>query len=1083
MKRRDQMLIISVVITIILSFLPITEAGAQTSDYELISVTGIWTAANGGGDSVTGIGTNLVSWGRTTGYGKSGLEFSGSSEQQFNEGEYFLLGQLTHLNWPVFQPTASGATLEITLDFAHPDISPIPGFSFDFEVEETPNLTGKCPDWHTPGALICDDRITFPQSYGEEVFLIGDKQYTLRIIGFVDTFPGGIPVEKFITHEKENNTVNLVGLLSSVLVEEPAISITKKTNGQDIFASPGPELVVGENVTWQYIVQNTGNIDLTNVSIIDDKIGAITCPNTSLDAGDLMTCTASGTVTAGQYHNTASVTAHSATGIVTDEDSSWYYGIDASIDVEKLVWNGSTWMDADSGTGPFLLDDGDPLFKFVVTNTGETTLENVVLSDNSIRTLYEDQALDTACVESDPFGPGNSFTCYGEMVWTAGQHENLASVSGDYKDISVEDSDLAHYFGATLGIEIKKEVWDGSVWQDADSSPGPTLPKSTDPLFKFTVTNTGNAALNNVQLSDSLISDLYVDQALIEDCVEPEPLVSGTSFTCFGSLSWAAGQHVNTASISGELQGLRTSDTDQAHYFRGSSRISLDKSAEPAVFTALDDVITYTFKAKNTGDFTLSGVTITDPVPGLSALTCNPTQPATLTPGSAMTCTATYMITQEDLDRGFVENTATVQGTDEFNETVEDDNNVFVEGPKSGASIDLEKTSDPDIYLAVDDEITFTFVVTNDGIFTLENVQITDPLQGLGALDCNETLPAVLEPDESVNCTATYIIVQTDLDNGSIENTATATGIASNEEEVEDQDSAVIEGPKDEASIHLEKSADPANYTKVGEDIVYSFTVTNNGIFTLSDVTVTDPLFSLDFGPIDELLPGESETFKYAYIITEDDVEAKIIENTASAMGYDPGENPVSDSDNETVYGPEPPKVNPNPVLPATGFAPGRITELPAQTTDKAYTAFSSFRLEISRLGLNLDIVGVPQTDSGWDVSWLGDNVGWLNGTAFPTWPGNSVITGHVWDAFDQAGPFVNINQLKYGDQIIIHLYGLEYTFEVRSRLTVTPDDLSLIDQAEDYAWLNLITCKGFNSSADTYSYRLIVRAVLVDVE
>jgi LPXTG-site transpeptidase (sortase) family protein len=200
-------------------------------------------------------------------------------------------------------------------------------------------------------------------------------------------------------------------------------------------------------------------------------------------------------------------------------------------------------------------------------------------------------------------------------------------------------------------------------------------------------------------------------------------------------------------------------------------------------------------------------------------------------------------------------------------------------------------------------------------------------------------------------------------------------------------------------------------------------------------------------------------------------------------MGYDPSENPVNDSDDETVYGPEPPKVNPSPVLPTTGFAPGKVTELPQQTADKAYTAFSSFWLEIPKLGLSMDIVGVPQIDSGWDVSWLDQNAGWLYGTTFPTWPGNSVVTAHVWDAFDQAGPFVNINQLKYGDKIIIHLYGSEYTFEVRSRFTVTPDDLSLIEQEEDFAWLNLVTCRGFNPSEDMYSYRLVVRAILVDVK
>jgi LPXTG-site transpeptidase (sortase) family protein len=148
-----------------------------------------------------------------------------------------------------------------------------------------------------------------------------------------------------------------------------------------------------------------------------------------------------------------------------------------------------------------------------------------------------------------------------------------------------------------------------------------------------------------------------------------------------------------------------------------------------------------------------------------------------------------------------------------------------------------------------------------------------------------------------------------------------------------------------------------------------------------------------------------------------------------------------------------------------------------------AYSAYSKFWLEIPSLGVKVDIVGVPETESGWDVTWLGEDAGWLNGTTFPTWPGNSVVTGHVWDAFDQAGPFVDLHQLKWGDKIIVHLYGSSYVFEVRSKLTVEPTDMSLIEKEEDYSWLNLMTCRDFNEETDLYDYRLIVRAVLIDVE
>ena len=55
---------------------------------------------------------------------------------------------------------------------------------------------------------------------------------------------------------------------------------------------------------------------------------------------------------------------------------------------------------------------------------------------------------------------------------------------------------------------------------------------------------------------------------------------------------------------------------------------------------SLNDTLTYTFTATNTGDVTLTNVTIADPLAGLSALTLRtPTQPSTLAPAASMVCT------------------------------------------------------------------------------------------------------------------------------------------------------------------------------------------------------------------------------------------------------------------------------------------------------------------------------------------------------------------------------------------------------------------------------------------------------------
>jgi len=168
--------------------------------------------------------------------------------------------------------------------------------------------------------------------------------------------------------------------------------------------------------------------------------------------------------------------------------------------------------------------------------------------------------------------------------------------------------------------------------------------------------------------------------------------------------------------------------------------------------------------------------------------------------------------------------------------------------------------------------------------------------------------------------------------------------------------------------------------------------------------------------------------------------------------------------------------------LPLTGFPMGRVTNLPNQPADKTYASFSDLWLEIPSLTLSTPIVGVPLTTDGWDVTWLDKDAGWLNGTAFPGWAGNSVITAHVWDAYNQPGPFHKLKALKYGDYVKIHAFGQVYVYEVRQSKRITPDNFTAALNHEDKAWLTLLTCEDYRTLFQTYIHRRMVRAVLVSV-
>jgi len=166
------------------------------------------------------------------------------------------------------------------------------------------------------------------------------------------------------------------------------------------------------------------------------------------------------------------------------------------------------------------------------------------------------------------------------------------------------------------------------------------------------------------------------------------------------------------------------------------------------------------------------------------------------------------------------------------------------------------------------------------------------------------------------------------------------------------------------------------------------------------------------------------------------------------------------------------------PSLPETGFAPGRITPLAPRPAE---AQFLVWRVRIPRLGVDAPIVGVPFSARGWDVSWLNDQVGWLHGSAFPTWEGNTVLTAHVWNADNTPGLFYNLKHLRYGDRVYLYTDRMTATYMVVDNRLVPPAEVKMAFAPADADVLTLLTCQGFDAERETYVYRRLVRAVRVE--
>ncbi len=181
------------------------------------------------------------------------------------------------------------------------------------------------------------------------------------------------------------------------------------------------------------------------------------------------------------------------------------------------------------------------------------------------------------------------------------------------------------------------------------------------------------------------------------------------------------------------------------------------------------------------------------------------------------------------------------------------------------------------------------------------------------------------------------------------------------------------------------------------------------------------------------------------------------------------------------VYGTNSSAVITIPALPDTGFEAGVRTIVPSQPDNSQYWALGDLRFEIPKQNINLPIVGIPLSSSGWDLTWLSSQIGYLQGTAYPTWSGNTGLTGHVYNSDGSPGPFVNLHLLKWGDKVLVHAYGKIYTYEVRSVERVAPSQLGAL-RHEKESTLTLITCQGFDENKDAYTWRVVVKAVLVSV-
>ena len=162
--------------------------------------------------------------------------------------------------------------------------------------------------------------------------------------------------------------------------------------------------------------------------------------------------------------------------------------------------------------------------------------------------------------------------------------------------------------------------------------------------------------------------------------------------------------------------------------------ISLVETADLTTVSALGQVVTYSFVVGNTGNVTLDNVDVTDsllPATGSSPgpITCatRSNGSITLTPQETATCTATYTVTQADLDHGRVADTATAVGSTATSITPVTDSSVL-SLPVTSVSVAESASPSSAVTAGSTVPIVYTITVTNIGTATTTApIVVTDP--------------------------------------------------------------------------------------------------------------------------------------------------------------------------------------------------------------------------------------------------------------------------------------------------------------------------------------------------------------------
>jgi len=501
----------------------------------------------------------------------------------------------------------------------------------------------------------------------------------------------------------------------------PNITLEKSTNGVDADSPIGPYIQIGDPVEWTYVVSNTGTVDvaLDDLDVTDNVAGVTPVFDATTDAGsdsilspsEAWTYVATDVATANQYMNigTAEITVPGLTNPITSTDPSHYFGINPEYVVTKV---------ADQEV---VAPGTDVTYTYLVTNTGNITLTNVVVTD--------DLCAPVTIITGDADGA----LAVGE-VW---EYSCIATLDADTTNTATVGADDPT--GPTPPITTTETV-DVLPTIDVIKTADPvTVPESGgDVTFTFEVVNTSQEAVTLTSLVDSVYGDLNGQGT----CATGGVIAVGASYICSIIVTLSADSasvtdllHTNTVTAGAEDdEGNPVSGTDNAEVQIEDLLPTIDviKTANPTAIPEAGGVVTFTFEVVNTSAEPVTLTALTDSVYGdlNGEGTC--ATGGLIAVGASYVCilTDTLDINSPSVVDNIHTNVVSADATDDDGNTtvpVTDDAEVLVASPKVEATkVDAIADTNGDGRNGPGDTISYTIVIDNSGLVPAEAAFLND---------------------------------------------------------------------------------------------------------------------------------------------------------------------------------------------------------------------------------------------------------------------------------------------------------------------------------------------------------------------